>query len=634
MAEFKTLSDYFDPVQTAIRVQELGNMVAQKRIHAMQLREALKNQQLAEEFTKAQNASPVEGVFPFQGEPPSAGLPQAPGGMGQPPVGGPQGVTPPAGPAIQPPQGPQGAPVGPKTAPILGPGPQGGVVPGTPGQQPPQGQETAQNAEPPVVQPAPAPQEDPAVARGKKMIGYYGKVMDQATNTFKEDPETGAKVISKVSAMSSNPDVKAAMAQSGIYSYERVADPKAMTVTDKLTKDLSQEEIDYIANNPDKVKGGGEWMRGLKPGKYDIELDVVNGNAIRKLAPASDIKGVLTKEELTNERTLYNVLMNDASPARRYAAKQVIDAMNSQKVAEARALAGARQQDYPSFGQWSRDEKETNYKIHLNTGVPPKFAFGDRRSYTEFQRGYMQWLNENEITPQEAGRRRAQYQADTRSIGNQQRVYDMMSSYVKNLDFQKEELFKNLDANSVARTNLALLNTAIIGYNMRVRGVADESIRAMYLTDLSNDIAKLSTGSSASIAELSQSAQERWAKVHDPALPVAELKKLLNETQIAAHGRLDSAQKAIDDTYTRMLESESGNLTPEKRETWGVSTQSTVPVPGASAATPAAAASGRPEGDVVQALPDPRQYKGVDIYDDVKKVWLRSDGSVWKRVVK
>ena len=140
-------------------------------------------------------------------------------------------------------------------------------------------------------------------------------------------------------------------------------------------------------------------------------------------------------------------------------------------------------------------------------------------------------------------------------------VRGMMNSFVKNLDFQVVRLKKNMD--NISRVDARILNLPIREALMRVKGSAAESILTMYLTDISNDIAKLSTGSSASLAELSQSAQERWAKIHDPNLPIKELIMLVNETRQAAHGRIETADEAINETRAHL---KSGGVTVAPKE--------------------------------------------------------------------
>ena len=74
----------------------------------------------------------------------------------------------------------------------------------------------------------------------------------------------------------------------------------------------------------------------------------------------------------------------------------------------------------------------------------------------------------------------------------------------------------------------------------------------MYLKEISNEIGKLASGSTASVAELSVGAQEKWDAIHDPAMPVKEMLDLLEETKAAASYRIDSVQRQMSKTRERM----------------------------------------------------------------------------------
>ena len=139
----------------------------------------------------------------------------------------------------------------------------------------------------------------------------------------------------------------------------------------------------------------------------------------------------------------------------------------------------------------------------------------------------------------------ADIEADSKSLGNQQKIRDMMASFVSNMNSQiirMGEITQDL-----ARTDARLLNVPIRQLGMRVKGSAIESKVTMYLTEISNEIGKLSTGSAASVAELSLGAQQKWDKIHDPNLSVRDLMSLLKETQHAGNLRM----KSVDDTISK-----------------------------------------------------------------------------------
>jgi len=149
----------------------------------------------------------------------------------------------------------------------------------------------------------------------------------------------------------------------------------------------------------------------------------------------------------------------------------------------------------------------------------------------------------------------------------------------------------------------------IVALRRTAAGSGDEASVASYLIEISNEIGKLSTGSSASIRELSESAQERWNNIHDPKLTFEDMMKILRTTKVQANDRLRSAEIAMD--VTRSAIERLGNP-PE-------------PTPQTS------------EGQVMNTLPDPAQFKGktIKVRDATGKLVGRrtSDGTKWGPLV-
>jgi hypothetical protein len=140
--------------------------------------------------------------------------------------------------------------------------------------------------------------------------------------------------------------------------------------------------------------------------------------------------------------------------------------------------------------------------------------------------------------------RKANIQADSSSLRNAKKIYDMMDSYVRNMNAQVDRM--DVILQDVTRLEPRLLNVPIRKWAMSVKGTAAESKVSMYTTEISNEIGKLSTGSAASVQELSQTAQQKWDKIHDPNLNVRELMSLLKETKHAGTLRMTTAKEVID----------------------------------------------------------------------------------------
>ena len=462
-----TIADVFNPLDSAIKVQQLDEMRTRSRLQAMQMEETQKTQAAKNE---------IAGMWQsLSGGQPQAG-PQVPGGT-----------------SLPQPQMQQ-----------MRPSPQ----------QAPQQQPGSQN---------------PAAQR----FANYTKIFNYAVqsgndqmmqNVFREasdDPEIGPKL--KQSGLM-------ALSTTGMGELEQVVQ-------------LDDQKAQGLIQKFPQLKDGYS-----KPGPY--KLATKNGIPT-KFEPVKDV----ATDKLTDEQIVHGALKEKL---KREPTKQEL----LKAVEEHKKSTSAFGSTVP-FADWSKDEKEFWYESKQKTGEGPRFGFGDKISYNQFNKGYANYLKGKGISPTGAATEKETFKADAASIKNQTKVRDMMGSFTKNLDFQVSRLTDRID--KISRTDVRILNLPIREAMMRIKGSANESILSMYLTDISNDIAKLSTGSSASVAELSQSAQERWSKIHDPNLSIKDILSLISETKIAAHGRMQTADQQISETRQRMR---TGDAAPEtKKET-------------------------------------------------------------------
>jgi hypothetical protein len=187
----------------------------------------------------------------------------------------------------------------------------------------------------------------------------------------------------------------------------------------------------------------------------------------------------------------------------------------------------------------------------------------------------------------------------------------MMTGFVKNLDKQVDRVGEVAD-DLVSRVGTRILNVPYRKWKTEFAGSGEEKVLEAYLTEISNEIGKLSTGSTASVAELSQSAQEKWAKIHDPNLSISDLKTILEETKHMGRLRLDSSTEARDFTEERLKsigksKTDDGDKPQEKKES------KTEPKPDPAIAARVAELKGKyPDSKIAQDLKEkglnPRLY--------------------------
>ncbi len=209
--------------------------------------------------------------------------------------------------------------------------------------------------------------------------------------------------------------------------------------------------------------------------------------------------------------------------------------------------ASEKLQDKDSFKTWTPEAKQQSFMENIITGKPPVSASGlggnNRKAY---DKEYEQWKVDNKFTPGMVARMKADYQAGDKSLSNQKKNYDMMNGFVMNINNQVDRVDQIYS--QLPRTTLKLVNMPIKDLRKYVTGSGDEASAKAYLIEISNEVGKLSTGSAASIRELSESAQKQWAKIHDEALSYNDLMKVLHTTKQIGSDRLNAAQAAMNMT--------------------------------------------------------------------------------------
>jgi len=225
-------------------------------------------------------------------------------------------------------------------------------------------------------------------------------------------------------------------------------------------------------------------------------------------------------------------------------AKMVLAEMEKRQIRIAQAGQGG-------FGTIPEDSKNIFYEQYYRTKQLPPFATRDAQSRNSFIEGFANWAKSSGIEGADVIAQRAESDALTKSIANQEKVRGMMGGFVRNLNKQVDRVGQ-IGNDLVSRVGVRVLDLPIRELLTRFVGSGQEQVLESYLAEISNEIGKLSTGSSASVAELSTEAQKRWNKIHDPNLSMKELKKILDETQHQANMRITSSEEELKSTKQRL----------------------------------------------------------------------------------
>ncbi len=294
----------------------------------------------------------------------------------------------------------------------------------------------------------------------------------------------------------------------------------------------------------------GDWANFPLSARIAFEMGIKTGdlsepNKILTEITKSEVKGpsqvphtiVKTSEDGKTEQIFqynprskaedkYDIPIGTPRPAK----SQVINITTAGKEAE-------------GFKSWTPEAKQQAFMYNVLTKEPPVsargFAANDRQIYAK---EYAQWQVGRGFKAQDIALMQADYRAGDVSLKNMSRQEGPMNAFVGNINKQiakVQELYDNND-----RIGIRLFDLPVREIKMRAKGSGDEAVKASYLLEISNEIGKLSSGASASVQQLSDSAKEDWKKVHDPNLSFKEIMKVVNATRDQANMRMASWREA------------------------------------------------------------------------------------------
>ena len=151
----------------------------------------------------------------------------------------------------------------------------------------------------------------------------------------------------------------------------------------------------------------------------------------------------------------------------------------------------------------------------------------------------------------------ASFKSNQSALTFQEKQRGSAQSFVYNLDGQISKV-DSIMKDVIDRVGVRAIDMPLVQLKKQFVGSGHERVLESYLMEISREIGKLSTGSQASVAELSVEAQKKWDKIHDPNLSLGELSKILTATKDQAHIRVKSMDDAILDTKKRLSPSSEG----------------------------------------------------------------------------
>lgn len=561
---YPLMSDFYDPIDVAMKVQRLDAAKKQNRLQAMAIREKESAQRKWEKFTSGGGGAPAGLASLMQQQQPPVGAQSPLVPQQQPPMGG--SLAGGMAPGQQPAMGAGGPQPGPMMA-------QGGQLMGqVPLDVAAQGQLQEQHlpmdgasmdslaeGSPPTdaEQPVPTPEEQEVLARGQKKIAITMPILNDAYKNV----ETKGKTINKVHVMTKkDSDIQKVFSTAGM-TYDGGYNEKTKKAWYTVGKNFSQSELQQLA---EKYKNrGGSVLMGLPPGQYEIDFDPIT-DSVRSFKSGEGVAGVglppiASDESLTKTDLARYIALGTSAQKKR-----------AQKIADVESNLRADEYAIKYGGGITELGIGFLAQQYVTTGKMPPMGRSPRIRAQVAEKAAMIAGNAGMSVPQllaMQSSKRGEAVALTQQLKNRRN----MESYISNMGEQNRLLKAHVP--SLMRTNSRILNVPLRAYLTKIKGSADEAIFETYLTELSNEIGKLAGGATGSVAELSIGAQERWNKIHDANLPVGEIIKLSNSIAHLGQVRLKSVDKAINN----IRKSIASDLVKEKRKIIGKPEKKKIP---------------------------------------------------------
>ncbi len=238
--------------------------------------------------------------------------------------------------------------------------------------------------------------------------------------------------------------------------------------------------------------------------------------------------------------------------------REFIDEKQRLQIQVAGAKAGASEQaKLDTQKGMVTDADVANYAKYVATSgeFPPEFnrLFRLPQVQLETMKRVTALLNEQGFDGADRAVQAAAYKAGKVSLNFQEKQLGSARSFALNIEGQTKRV-EEIMSDVISRVGVRAIDLPVRELKTRFAGSGQERVLESYLMEISREIGKLSTGSQASIAELSVEAQKKWDKIHDPNLSLKELKEILNATREQAGIRIKSMDDALKIQMERLRE--------------------------------------------------------------------------------
>ena len=319
---------------------------------------------------------------------------------------------------------------------------------------------------------------------------------------------------------------------------------------------------------------GGPWTEEVKIQKLmeaglnaaDARLYADKHTEVNSLARKAEQAYLLEEQGKGTPETkqaikAYEKFLSGGSQARKEGLTQ--GAFNTKDLAASVAAAITAVQEQAksgdSFAKWEPPDKDTAFLDKYYSGKDPRFAWGDKRSYTEFNREYYHCMNATGRSPLSAITERADIHSLQGALNDITKREALINSFVDRIE-ANAQIVRNLQSKYKLNSG-RLMNQA---QNLTTRGVMGsgdlESLR-LALFSLSQEVTKVETGQlGISAPNVTQS--EELRRIHDINLDAKDLDKVITTSTMLGHTSKEAMARTRDDIRQRIANVQSPVISP------------------------------------------------------------------------
>ena len=206
-----------------------------------------------------------------------------------------------------------------------------------------------------------------------------------------------------------------------------------------------------------------------------------------------------------------------------------------------------------AFPMWDEATKKQSFENFIINNQKPTFAWRDAKSRNAWEEEFNKYLLEKGKTAESVGEVRFYRGAQKKALDNNE-VYRVAAERFVNVIDQNAELVKKLKKQYGVNYG-RLFNAAINNINQGVPGSGDLMALQQALTSLSNEVAKVESGSMG-VAEVSVEQAKIWKRIHDYNLNEKDLDTVLDTSKKLGEIRRRSLRETTESLRKELGEKE------------------------------------------------------------------------------